>query len=756
MKKIDYKTFFDFSRDSQIIIKNFKIIDCNKQTEKLLNKQKEEIINRDIFEFLKPLNVNTDDDEFKKKLHERFAKIQEKGYGEFEKILYNENNEKMFTLFRVTSVEDDEEQYFYAVIEDITKKISEENVFKKLKSNFRSLYEKSVIAIAFLDMEGNILDCNDYFNEMFNVDDVIYCKRFLDIFNINPKVLLDNGGIKKEVNLDEINKPKVSKQFEKLGIKYIEINFDIIRQNDKIKGFFVQIKDISKSKEYENKITQQNKLMQCVINNIPKGIIVKDVKNDFRYVYFNKSAKETLEIDKKIELKGRKTQDVFDEEITKLISKKDDYYVNNNINMIEGIKEYEYIIKGNAIKCTCLPVKNNNDEMVYLINMIEDVTELNKMNENEKQREKMAALGQLAGGVAHDFNNQLMSIIGNSMMIQKTEDIIKIKEYAERIVHISQSSANLTRKILLFSRKSNNADKYINMKTVLDNTLTIIESILDKRISIKYKYKASNIWIKGDESQIENVIINLALNSRDALKNGGIIEIKVEDEKYYKDKIMSHGEVISPGEYLKVSIEDDGEGMSQDTLSRIFEPYFSTKSKTKGTGLGLSVVFGTIKSHSGYINVESKENEGTIFEIYLPAKDKYKNKQTKNLVKINKIGNRIMLVDDDRNVLDIEAELFEDLGYEVKKFSCPKEALAYYKKGWNQIDFIVLDMIMPQMSGRRLYNETKKINPDIKAIFISGFSLQDHKEQVLKDGALAFIEKPFTFEEISSTLAKIY
>ncbi len=754
MKKIDYKTFFDFSKDSQIIIKDYEIIDCNKQAEKFLKKPREEIINSNFFEFFKPLSIEVNE-EMKKKIQEKFDEIKRKGYGEFEKILYKEKNEKMFTLFRVISIDKNDENYFYTVIEDITKKKSEENVFKKLKSNFKSLYEKSVVAIAFLDIDGNILDSNDYFKEMFNVDEVI-CQKFLNIFNINPKVLLDNEGLKKEVNLYDLKMPKVSEQLKKLGIKYIEINFDIIRQNEKIEGFFVQIKDISKAKEYENKITQQNKLMQCVINNMPKGIIVKDVKNDFRYVYFNKSAKKTLGIEVEIELIGRKTKDIFDEEMIKRISEKDDYYVSNDIKDIKEIREYEYIIKGNLVKCTCLAVKNNKEEIVYLIKMVEDVTELNKINENEKQREKMAALGQLAGGVAHDFNNQLMSIIGNSMMIQKSENIVKIKEYAERIVHISQSSANLTKKILMFSRKSSNVDKYINMKTVFDNTLTIIESILDKRISIKYKYKASNIWIKGEESQIENVIINLALNSRDALESGGAIEIKVEDAEYNNDKILSHGEVIIPGEYLKISIKDNGEGMSQETLSRIFEPYFSTKSKTKGTGLGLSVVFGTIKSHSGYINVKSKENQGTVFEIFLPAKDRYKNEHTRNVIRLNRVGNRIMLVDDDRNVLDIEAELFEDLGYEVEKFSCPKEALTYYEDEWQQIDFIVLDMIMPQMSGRRLYSEIRKINPNIKAIFISGFSLQDNKEQVLKDGALAFIEKPFTFEDISSTLAKVY
>lgn len=373
----------------------------------------------------------------------------------------------------------------------------------------------------------------------------------------------------------------------------------------------------------------------------------------------------------------------------------------------------------------------------------------------EKQREKMAALGQLAGGIAHDFNNQLMSIIGNATLIQKTDDINRIKEYAERIIHISQSTANLTKKILLFSKNESTTNEPINLKGVLDNTYTMVNSIFDKNINVKYSYNASNKMIIGNETQVENLVINLLINSRDAMGTGGIITIGADDIVIREEAVLSHGEIIKKGEYIKISVHDNGVGMKEETLNKMFEPYFTTKNKSKGTGLGLSVVFGTVKSHSGFINVISKLYNGTKIEVYLPV---FKTKNSQNKICINHMkikSDLIMLVDDDENVLDIEAELLEDLGYEVRKFNDPLKALEYYRVGYKKINFVVLDLVMPNMSGKKLHEELKKINKEIITIFISGYSGQAECEEIINNG-YTIIEKPFTFDELSTQIARIY
>ena len=371
-----------------------------------------------------------------------------------------------------------------------------------------------------------------------------------------------------------------------------------------------------------------------------------------------------------------------------------------------------------------------------------------------RQGEKIAALGQLAGGIAHDFNNYLMSIIGNATMIQKTDDIDRIKEYAERIIHISQSAASITKKILMFSKKESSTNKPVNLKNILDNTYNMMEFILCKEINLIYSYGASDEIILGDESQLESMIMNMILNSRDAMgEKHGKIKIGTKDTVVYYDMVLSHGEIIKPGKYITIYVEDDASGMDEDTFNRIFEPYFTTKNKTKGTGLGLSVVFGTVKSHRGFINVESKVNVGTKFEIHIPVHSSGEVLNKRTIKEID--SNIVMLVDDDVNVLNVEAEMLEDLGYDVVKFNNPLRALEYYKKKWENISFSVIDLMMPELGGRELYKEMHLINKDAAVIFITGYAHQTEYED-LKIRGLTIVEKPFTYDELSQVIASMY
>ena len=371
----------------------------------------------------------------------------------------------------------------------------------------------------------------------------------------------------------------------------------------------------------------------------------------------------------------------------------------------------------------------------------------------ERHNEKMAALGQLSGGIAHDYNNHLMSIIGNATMIQKTNELDKIYDYAERIIHISQSAAELTKKILMFSKNKCSINQPVNLKKIMDNTCKMMEFILSKEIDLIYSYDANDEVIVGDESQLESMLVNIILNSKDAIKNNGIIKIGTTNTVIYSDMALSHDERIQQGEYIKIYVEDNGSGIDDDILLRIFEPYFSTKIKTNGTGLGLSVVFGTVKSHSGYLNVTSSPESGTRFEIFLPILKKYYVPDNR---KITDDGNNIvMLVDDDVNVLDVEAEMLEDLGYAVIKFSNPLNALKYYEEEYKTISFSLADIMMPELNGKELFEKMELINEEAVVIFITGFVQQAEYEELMKRG-LKIIQKPFTYEELSERIAEMY
>ncbi len=392
------------------------------------------------------------------------------------------------------------------------------------------------------------------------------------------------------------------------------------------------------------------------------------------------------------------------------------------------------------------------DERDVSDDYLQDVQKMQEIA--RRQSEKMAALGQLAGGIAHDFNNQLMSIIGNATMIQRTDDLTKIKDYAERIIHISQSTASLTKKIMMFSKKESSNNKPINLKSVMDNTFTMVESIISKKIELSYRYGASLKTILGDEAQIENLIVNMILNSRDAMGDSfGKIDAGTYDTVVFSDMVLSHGEILRPGQYITVYVEDNGVGIKEDVVMKIFEPYYTTKSKSKGTGLGLSVVFGTVKSHSGFINVKSKVGSGTRFEIFLPVHNKKQKPEAETKIDIK--SNLIMLVDDDADVLDVEAEILEDLGYDVIKFIRPLEALEYYRKYSRKIAFSVIDLSMPVITGKQLYEEMQKVNKKSKAFFITGFAKQSDYEELERRGEI-IIQKPFTYEDLSVQIAKIY
>lgn len=392
------------------------------------------------------------------------------------------------------------------------------------------------------------------------------------------------------------------------------------------------------------------------------------------------------------------------------------------------------------------------DERDVSDDYLQDVQKMQEIA--RRQSEKMAALGQLAGGIAHDFNNQLMSIIGNATMIQRTDDLAKIKDYAERIIHISQSTASLTKKIMMFSKKESSNNKPINLKSVMDNTFTMVESIISKKIELSYRYGASSKTILGDEAQIENLIVNMILNSRDAMGDSfGKIDAGTYDTVVFSDMVLSHGEILRPGQYITVYVEDNGVGIKEDVVMKIFEPYYTTKSKSKGTGLGLSVVFGTVKSHSGFINVKSKVGSGTRFEIFLPVHNKKQKPEAETKIDIK--SNLIMLVDDDADVLDVEAEILEDLGYDVIKFIRPLEALEYYRKYSRKIAFSVIDLSMPVITGKQLYEEMQKVNKKSKAFFITGFAKQSDYEELERRGEI-IIQKPFTYEDLSVQIAKIY
>ncbi len=405
---------------------------------------------------------------------------------------------------------------------------------------------------------------------------------------------------------------------------------------------------------------------------------------------------------------------------------------------------------------TVAPIKNPEGEIIGAVLVFRDVTEQFRLEERVRQSEKMQVVGQLAGGIAHDFNNQLSAILGYSeLLILRLEDEQLIKD-ATRIKQGALRAANLTAQLLAFSHKGKSLSTPVSIHKIISEVTDILERTISKQITIQQILNASSEATLGDPNQLQNAILNMAINARDAMPDGGklIFETSVceLDENFLKEYLYD----ILPGTYLMISISDNGCGMSAETQKHIFEPFYTTKEVGKGTGMGLASVYGTIHNHKGEISVCSEVGKGTTFSIYLPLLEGVNSTEVveKSKTPVNGTA-RILLVDDEKTILEFATSALEALGYETITCSDGKEAVEYYEKSSAEIDLVILDMIMPVMGGRETFLQMKKINPEVLAILSSGYSLNETAQTILDDGVKAFIRKPYELIELSKMLAQV-
>ncbi len=377
---------------------------------------------------------------------------------------------------------------------------------------------------------------------------------------------------------------------------------------------------------------------------------------------------------------------------------------------------------------------------------------LEESREQLLQAEKLESIGRLAGGVAHDFNNQLAGIVAFADLIRMaSEDGSDIRQYAENILASSRRSADLTGQLLAFARKGNVLTMPVDMHRLVSDIASLLSRTFDKRISILQNLSAQKFLVLGDPSQLHSAILNVAINARDAMPEGGELSLATENAELDQALCASlpHFSIV-PGDYLCLKVSDTGIGMDRETKQHIFEPFFTTKEKGKGTGMGLSAVYGTVCSHHGAITVDSEPGKGTTINLYFPvvnAREPFEPRRYEPAQNEKCQGN-VLLVDDEQAVAEGSKKLLEALGYTVKVFGGGQEAVDYYAANWSTIDLVILDMIMPVMNGKDTFAAMKEINPGILALLASGYSLNGEAQAILNSGVKGFLQKPFTMEEL--------
>jgi two-component system cell cycle sensor histidine kinase/response regulator CckA len=398
-----------------------------------------------------------------------------------------------------------------------------------------------------------------------------------------------------------------------------------------------------------------------------------------------------------------------------------------------------------------------SDETAAVIYLI-DTSEQRALERRFAQSQKMEAVGQLAGGIAHDFNNVLTVIIGLSDLLLQGRrvtdpghaDIMQIKQNANH-------AAGLVKQLLAFSRKQTLAPTVLALNDVIQDFGYTLNKYVGEKVDVKH-VAGRDLWqVKADRVQLEQVLINLTVNARDAMPNGGRLAVRTRDVSERESMRLANLSVV-PGEYVLIEVEDSGTGMPPEVAARIFEPFFTTKEVGKGTGFGLSTVYGIIKQTGGYIFVDSTLGKGTTFRIYLPrhipdpadeveeVKPAKKAEPSRDLTGTG----RVLLVEDEDGVRSFAVRALQRQGYEVLEAASGAEALDLMRRETGRVDLVVSDVIMPEMDGPTMFNEMRKTNPDLKVIFVSGYP-SDHFEKSLDPSAdFAFLPKPFTLAQLAT------
>jgi CheY-like chemotaxis protein len=367
----------------------------------------------------------------------------------------------------------------------------------------------------------------------------------------------------------------------------------------------------------------------------------------------------------------------------------------------------------------------------------------------------MEAIGTLAGGISHDFNNLLMGILGSaSLMLSGIEPNHPHYEGLKDIERHVQSGAELTKQLLGFARGGRYDVKPVDLNKLIKKTSEMFGRT-KKEITISTKYEKNIYAVEADQSQIEQVLLNLYVNAWQAMPGGGDLYLKSENVSFDQNHAKPFG--VEHSRYVKLSITDTGAGMDEATRRRIFDPFFTTKEMGRGTGLGLASVYGIVKNHGGVIEVKSQKGEGTTFTIHMPASDKevIEEKEVSGEALIFKGTETVLLVDDEDRIVDIGEKTLKYMGYKVLIARTGKEALERYKKNTAGIDIVILDMIMPEMGGGEVYDRLKEINPHVKVLLSSGYSINGEATEILERGCNGFVQKPFSMKELSQRVREI-
>ena len=543
--------------------------------------------------------------------------------------------------------------------------------------------------------------------------------------------------------------PSLSLNSKTLSLRISQIS----EREDKF--LVVILNDVTAQMQAEQVMRESYGTLVTVLDSIDADVYVADIKT-LEILFANKHMRESFGDS----LVGKKCYRVF-----RADSKPCDFCTNAKLLDAEGKPSGVQIWEGrNPVSrrwyLNCDRAIRWTDGRFVRLQVATDITRLKKAEERKTQLEaqllqaqRLESIGTLAGGIAHNFNNLLMAIQGNAtLMLMDTAYAHPYRERLESIEESVRSGSRLTGQLLGYAQQGRYEVKPVNLNDLVKQT-TDTFGMARKEIRIHRQFVANLDAIEGDQGQIEQLLMNLYVNAADAMPQGGHLYLSTENVTHQDMKGKPYQP--KPGSYVLLTVRDTGLGMDWKTQERIFEPFYTTKGLEKGTGLGLASVYGIVKGHGGYIDVDSSKGSGTTFNIYLPSSAKALPKREESLAAPTNGKGTILLVDDEEMIIEVGKQMLNKLGFEVLTAMSGEESLDIYGKKQASIDMVLLDMIMPDMGGGAIYDRLKDLNPSVKVLLSSGYSIEGRASEILARGCDGFIQKPFRMESLSAKVKEI-
>jgi PAS domain S-box-containing protein len=633
---------------------------------------------------------------------------------------------------------------------DITDRKQSEEAIKKSEERYRTIFENTATSNMIVAEDTTILLVNSNFEKLTG-----YSKQ-----EVENKMSWTHFVMKEEIEM--MKQYHMKRRFDP-GSAPSAYEFKVRIRSGEIRNLFMSVAiipgtrdsvasiiDMTDRKQAEESLKRSEERFRDIANLLPETVFETDENGIVTFV--NQSSLKQFGFTQAEVDKGMNIMDAFAlEDRDRLIMNYQRVMQGERL----GLNEYTAQRKDGSTFPALVhsTVIYRNGKSAGLRGFLIDITDQKNLEQQLMRAQKMEAIGTLAGGIAHDFNNLLMGILGNvSLMLMNCDGSNPFFDRLKSVEEYVQRGSDLSKQLLGFAR----GGKYEVKPTHLGEFIRKSSELFGrtkKEIRIHHKV-AEGLWsVEVDRGQMEQVLLNLFVNAWQAMPGGGDMYLSVENVNL--DKIDVSPYDIKPGRFVKVTVTDTGIGMDDLVKSRIFEPFFTTKERGRGTGLGLASVYGIIKNHGGFIHVESEKDFGTSFMIYLSASEKYVQNELGTKDEIMKGQEAVLLIDDEEMILDVGSKMLETLGYKVMPAPGGRQGLLIYEQNMDKIDLVVLDIIMPDLGGKETFDTLLRINPAVRVLLSSGYSLDGQAKEIMQSGCKGFIQKPFSMAELSKKIREI-